>query len=221
MNQITYFYDLRKRVENWMLFDDNYKTITSKSEGFYKEKGSKFLSFASHVTSEAEIKENLEKLRKEYHDARHVCFAYILGFDKSGTRMNDDGEPSGTGGRPIFGQLLSYDLTNTLIAVVRYFGGTKLGVSGLINAYKTAAQDALNNAEVVTLKIYDVYEIIYPYSMMNDVMKILKEENLEQIFSSFELECKIIFQVPKNATNNIYEKFLRVESLKINYLKTI
>jgi len=204
-----------------MLFDENYKTITSKSEGFYKEKGSKFLSFASHVTNEGEVKEILEKLRKEFHDARHVCFAYILGFDKSGFRMNDDGEPSGTGGRPIYGQLQSFDLTNTLVAVVRYFGGTKLGVSGLINAYKTATQDALNNAEIVTLKIYDVYEIIYPYSMMNDVMRILKEENLEQISSSFELECKIIFQVPKNSTNKIYEKFLRIESLKINYLKTI
>lgn len=204
-----------------MLFDENYKTITSKSEGFYKEKGSKFLSFASHVTNEGEVKEILEKLRKEFHDARHVCFAYILGFDKSGFRMNDDGEPSGTGGRPIYGQLQSFDLTNTLVAVVRYFGGTKLGVSGLINAYKTATQDALNNAAIVTLKIYDVYEIIYPYSMMNDVMKILKEENLEQISSSFELECKIIFQVPKNSTNKIYEKFLRIESLKINYLKTI
>ena len=135
--------------------------------------------------------------------------------------MNDDGEPSGTGGRPIYGQLQSNDLTNTLIAVVRYFGGTKLGVSGLINAYKTAAQDALKNTEIVTLKIYDVYEIIYPYSMMNDVMKIIKEENIEQLSSSFELECKISFQVAKNFSNKIYEKFLRIERLKINYLKTI
>ena len=204
-----------------MLFDDNYKTITSKSEGFYKEKGSRFISFAIPVTNEAEIKEFLEKIRKEYHDARHVCFAYILGFDKSGYRMNDDGEPSGTGGRPIYGQLLSFDLTNTLVAVVRYFGGTKLGVSGLINAYKTAAQDALQNAQIVTLKINDVYEIIYPYSMMNDVMKIIKEENLEQLASSFELECKISFQVPKNLSIRVYERFLRIESLNINYLKTI
>jgi uncharacterized YigZ family protein len=204
-----------------MLFDDNYKTIISKSEGFYKERGSKFISFAIPVTSEAEVKEFLEKKRKEYHDARHVCFAYILGFDKSGIRMNDDGEPSGTAGRPIYGQLLSFDLTNTLVAVVRYFGGTKLGVSGLINAYKTAAQDALNNAEIITLKITDVYEIIYPYSMMNDVMKIIKEENLEQVSSSFELECKVSFLVEKNNSNKVYEKFQRFENLKINYLKTI
>jgi len=204
-----------------MLFDDNYKTIVSKSEGFYKEKGSKFLSFAAPVTNEEEIKEILEKLRKEFHDAHHVCFAYILGFDKSGIRMNDDGEPSGTGGRPIYGQLQSFDLTNTLVAVVRYFGGTKLGVSGLINAYKTAAQDALTNAEIVTLKINDVYEINYPYSMMNDVMKIIKEENLTQLSSSFALECKITFQVEKNFSNKVYEKFLRIESLNINYLKTI
>jgi uncharacterized YigZ family protein len=204
-----------------MLFDDNYKTITSKSEGFYKEKGSKFISFAIPVTNETEIKVFLEKLRKEFHDARHVCFAYILGFDKSAHRMNDDGEPSGTAGRPIYGQLLSFDLTNTLVAVVRYFGGTKLGVSGLINAYRTAAQDALQNSEIVTLKINDVYEIIYPYSMMNEVMKIIKEENLEQLTSSFELECKISFQVPKNLSIKVYEKFLRIENLKINYLKTI
>jgi putative IMPACT (imprinted ancient) family translation regulator len=135
--------------------------------------------------------------------------------------MNDDGEPSGTAGRPIYGQLLSFDLTNTLVAVVRYFGGTKLGVSGLINAYKTAAQDALNNAEIITLKITDVYEIIYPYSMMNDVMKIIKEENLEQVSSSFELECKVSFLVEKNNSNKVYEKFQRFENLKINYLKTI
>jgi uncharacterized YigZ family protein len=204
-----------------MLFDDNYKTITSKSEGFYKEKGSKFISFAIPVTNETEIKEFLEKIRKEFHDARHVCFAYVLGFDKNAYRMNDDGEPSGTGGRPIYGQLQSFDLTNTLIAVVRYFGGTKLGVSGLINAYKTAAQDALKNAEIVTLKINDVYEIIYPYSMMNDVMKIIKEENLEQLTSSFELECKISFKVSKNLSIKVYEKFGRIENLKINYLKTI
>ncbi|MDP4240667.1 MAG: YigZ family protein, partial [Bacteroidota bacterium] len=111
--------------------------------------------------------------------------------------------------------------TNTLVAVVRYFGGTILGVSGLINAYKTAAQDALNNAQIVTLKIRDVYEIIYPYSMMNEVMKIIKEENLEQLSSSFELECKITFQVPKLDSIKVYEKFTRIESLKINYIKTI
>ena len=204
-----------------MLFDDNYKTITSKSEGFYKEKGSKFISFATPVTYEADVKEFLEKTKREFHDARHVCFAYILGFDKSAYRMNDDGEPSGTGGRPIYGQLQSFDLTNTLVAVVRYFGGTKLGVSGLMNAYKTAAKDALNNAEIVTLKITDVYEIIYAYSMMNDVMKIMKDENLEQTATSFGLECKIIFQVPHNFSIMIYEKFARLDNLKINYLKTI
>ena len=204
-----------------MLFDDNYKTITSKSEGFYKEKGSKFISFATPVTNEADVKEFLEKTKREFHDARHVCFAYILGFDKSAYRMNDDGEPSGTGGRPIYGQLQSFDLTNTLVAVVRYFGGTKLGVSGLMNAYKTAAKDALNNAEIVTLKITDVYEIIYAYSMMNDVMKIMKDENLEQTATSFGLECKIIFQVSHNFSIMIYEKFARLDNLKINYLKTI
>ena len=204
-----------------MLFEDEYKTITSKSEGFYKERGSKFISIATPVSNEADVKEFLEKIRKEYHDARHVCFAYIMGFDKNAYRMNDDGEPSGTAGRPIYGQLLSFDLTNTLVAVVRYFGGTKLGVSGLLNAYKTAAHDALNNAEIVTRQITDVYEIVYTYSLMNDVMKIMKEESLEQISSVFGLECTISFQVSKKYSNKIYEKFARMENLKINYLKTI
>ena len=131
------------------MLDDTYKTIASTSEGIYKEKGSKFLAFAIPVVSEAEIKEHIDKIKKEYYDARHHCYAYILGADKATYRINDDGEPSGTAGRPIHGQLLSKDLTNTLVVVVRYFGGIKLGVSGLITAYKAATKDALDNAVVI------------------------------------------------------------------------
>lgn len=204
-----------------MLFDDSYKTIASKSEGLYKEKGSKFIAFAIPVSSEAEIKEFLDQTRKQFHDARHVCYAYILGFDKSAYRANDDGEPSGTAGRPIYGQLQSYDLTNTLVAVVRYFGGTKLGVSGLINAYKLVTLDALSKAEILTKRVTEIYEIIYDYALMNDVMKIMKDENLDQLSTSFGLECKISFPVAKNDSLRVYEKLSKVDTLKIRYLQTI
>ncbi len=204
-----------------MLFDDSYKTITSKSEGLYKEKGSRFISFAVPVSSEAEIKEFLDQTRKQFHDARHVCYAYVLGFDKSAYRMNDDGEPSGTAGRPIYGQLQSYDLTNTLIAIVRYFGGTKLGVSGLINAYKTASQDALSKAEILTKRITEIYEITYDYAFMNEVMKIMKDEDLNQFSTSFGLECEISFSVAKNDAIRVYEKLFKIETLKIKHLRTI
>jgi uncharacterized YigZ family protein len=204
-----------------MLFDDSYKTITSKSEGLYKEKGSKFISFAIPVSSETEIKDFLDQTRKQFHDARHICYAYILGFDKSAYRMNDDGEPSGTAGRPIYGQLQSFDLTNVLVAVVRYFGGTKLGVSGLINAYKVATQDALSRSEILTKRVTEIYEIIYDYALMNEVMKIMKDENLNQLSTSFGLECKISFPIAKNDSMRIYEKLSKIETLKIKYLQTI
>lgn len=204
-----------------MLFDDSYKTIASKSEGLYKEKGSKFISFAMPVSSETEIKEFLDQTRKQFHDARHVCYAYILGFDKSTYRMNDDGEPSGTAGRPIYGQLQSFDLTNTIVAVVRYFGGTKLGVSGLINAYKLVTLDALAKAEILTKRVTEIYEIVYDYALMNDVMKIMKDENLNQLSTSFGLECKISFPVAKNDSTRVYEKLLKVDTLKIKYIQTI
>lgn len=130
-------------------FVDEYLTISKPSEGLFKDRGSKFLAFAYPVSSEDEIKEIQEHLRSEYHDARHHCYAYMLGKDKNVFRANDDGEPSSTAGKPILGQIKSYDLTNILIVVIRYFGGTKLGVSGLINAYKTAAEEALKNAKII------------------------------------------------------------------------
>ena len=154
-----------------MLFDDTYKTIKSPAQGIYKEKGSKFISFAYPVKTESEVKLLLEENKKEYYDARHHCFAYILGYDKSAWRLNDDGEPSGTAGKPIYGQLQSFDLTNTLLIVVRYFGGIKLGVSGLINAYKSAAKDALQNSSIIENTINELYKLIFPYEMINESMK--------------------------------------------------
>lgn len=130
-----------------MLFEDTYKTIASPSEGVFKDRGSKFIAKAFPVKTEDDIKIHLETLRKDYYDARHHCYAYQLGFDKSAYRINDDGEPSGTAGKPIFGQINSHDLTNILIVVIRYFGGTKLGVSGLINAYRTASKESISNGD--------------------------------------------------------------------------
>jgi len=203
-----------------MLFEDTYKTIENISEGLFKDRGSKFIALAIPVNNESQVKEHLSALRKKYHDARHHCYAYQLGFDKSSYRINDDGEPSGTAGKPIFGQILSHDLTNILIVVVRYFGGTKLGVSGLINAYKTSTKDALNNAKIIEKTINEVYEIIYDYPVMNAVKKIIKEESITQTSQKFDLNCKINFLIRKNNSLRIYEKFKKIKGLKINYLHT-
>jgi len=203
-----------------MLFEDTYRTITSNHEGSYKEKGSKFIAFAIPSKNEDEVKQHLEKIRKQYYDARHHCYAYRLGADKSAQRMNDDGEPSGTAGRPIFGQILSNDLTNILIVVIRYFGGTKLGVSGLINAYKTATKDALEDAKIITKTINDVYEVDFKYERMNNVMKIIKDEGLNMLDSRFEMDCSIKFAVRKKYSQMIYEKFEKINNLKIKYLYT-
>ena len=203
-----------------MLFEDTYKTIENISEGLFKDRGSKFIAHAIPVNNESQVKEHLSALRKIYHDARHHCYAYQLGFDKSSYRINDDGEPSGTAGKPIFGQILSHDLTNILIVVVRYFGGTKLGLGGLINAYKTSAKDALNNAKIIKKTINEVYEIIYDYPVMNAVKKIIKEENITQVSQKFDLNCKIKFLIRKSNSSRIYEKFMKIKGLKINYLHT-
>ena len=143
--------------------EDTYLTLSTISEGLYKEKGSKFLAFAIPVSSVSEIKSILEEKRKEFYDARHVCYAYIIGTEKQESRSNDDGEPSGTAGKPILGSLLSKQLTNVLIVVVRYFGGTKLGTSGLINAYKEASFDAIANNEIVERKIEVPIDILFDY----------------------------------------------------------
>ena len=199
---------------------DNYKTIRSSSEGIYKEKGSKFLSFAFPVGSQEEIKPLIEGIRKEYHDARHHCYAYMIGRDRLIWRINDDGEPSGTAGRPILGQINSFGLTNILIVVSRYFGGTLLGVSGLINAYKTAAANAIRNSEIIERTLHEYYKIDFPYISMNDVMKILKEENAGQSGQSFELECSVFINFKVSAREKIVSRLSRIEGLKYKYLET-
>ncbi len=203
-----------------MLFDDTYFTINSRATGIYKERGSKFLATAIPVKDENEVKQELELIRKEYYDARHHCYAYVLGFDKAAWRANDDGEPSGTAGRPIHGQIQSHDLTNILIVVVRYFGGIKLGVSGLINAYKTAASDALSNAEIVERTVDEFYEIKFNYEAMNDIMKIVKDDGLHLVNTQFDLECSLTFKIRKKEADRVNEKFRKTYGSKVIYLKS-
>ncbi len=203
-----------------MLFSDTYFTIDEPSTGLYKEKGSKFIARALPVKSESEVKAVLEALRKEYFDARHHCYAYVIGADKSAWRMNDDGEPSGTAGRPIHGQILSFDLTNVLVVVIRYFGGTKLGVSGLIQAYKTATQDALSQARIVEKTVNEVYQLKFKYPAMNDVMRIIKEENLLLLDNQYDIECSITYKVRQMKADDVNAKFRKTYDNEIIYLRT-
>jgi uncharacterized YigZ family protein len=199
---------------------DEYYTLSKPSEGIFKDKGSKFIAKAYPVYSETEIKAIQEQLRSEYHDARHHCYAYMLGADKKVFRANDDGEPSSTAGKPILGQIKSFDLTNVLIVVIRYFGGTKLGVSGLIHAYKTATEEALKSAEIIKKTLHDYYILKFDYAAMNTIMRILKEENIEQADQKFDLTCSVIINFRKADTEKILSKFDRIENLKIELIET-
>ncbi len=194
---------------------DTYKTIKNKSEGFFKDKGSKFQAYAYPVKTEDEIKEILSLLKKEHHSARHHCYAWRLGTEEITFRANDDGEPSSTAGKPILGQLLSYDLTNTLIVVVRYFGGILLGTSGLINAYRSAAADAIENAEIETCLIEDKFTLKFTYEQMNDVMQIIKQENLKITDTRFELECELDFSVRKSQSERIIKIFSQIYGVEM------
>ncbi len=195
--------------------EDKYLTINAPSEGLYKEKGSKFIAFAVPVSNVEQIKTILEEKRKEHHDARHVCYAYILGVDKADYRSNDDGEPSGTAGRPILGSILSAGVTNVLIAVVRYFGGTKLGTSGLINAYKVASADALENAEIIEKTVDEEIHISFDYLVMNDVMKIIKDVAPQVLSQQFDNNCNMVLSIRKGDAPNLTERLKKVESLII------
>lgn len=190
------------------LLSDTYKTIAAPSEGLYKEKGSKFLAFAYPVQTESKIKEHLEALRKQYYDARHHCYAYVLGPRQEVYRANDDGEPSATAGRPIHGQILSQGLTDILVVVVRYFGGTKLGTSGLINAYKTATLDALQQAEVIEKIVMQRYRVRFPYEQMNQVMRIVKDLQLQVVEQQSDMQCVLILAVRLSESQRCYDKFV-------------
>ena len=204
-----------------MLFNDTYQTITQTSEGIFRDKGSKFIAYAYPIKLEADVKEIITKLRAEHPKARHFCWALRLGPDRNAFKLNDDGEPSGTAGRPILNSLLSADVTNILVVVVRYFGGTLLGVPGLINAYKTATTEALNANQIITKTVNDVYELEFDYLMMNDVMRVMKEEQLNIIKQNFDTYCSLTFEVRKANLNLVIKKLDKIEGLKITYLGTI
>jgi uncharacterized YigZ family protein len=198
--------------------EDTYKTIAEKSEGIFKDKGSKFIAFIYPVSSEEQIKEIVQAIKKEHFSARHHCYAYRLGNFGEKHRSNDDGEPSGTAGKPIFGQLLSNGLTNVLIVVVRYFGGTLLGVSGLIQAYKSAATDAIMNATIVTTIIENKILLRFGYPLQNTVMKVIKDEQLTIENSEFGMDCKLYLAVRKSKTELIVSKLQTINGLKITEL---
>jgi uncharacterized YigZ family protein len=194
---------------------DTFFTISSPSEGLYKEKGSRFIAFAYPVCSESEIKQYLNELKKKYYDARHHCYAYRLGVEGESWRAVDDGEPSGSAGKPILGQLLSNNLTNIVVFVVRYFGGIKLGVPGLINAYRSATADAIINAEIVEKEDKDGFSIEFNYLAMNDVMKIIKDEQIEIVKQEFEIVCRIELQVRRSLSEIIKDKFAKIKNVSL------
>ncbi|TCC90242.1 YigZ family protein [Pedobacter frigiditerrae] len=204
-----------------MLFDDTYQTILKTSEGIFRDKGSKFIAYAYSLKSETEVKEIIAKLRSEHTKARHFCWALRLTPDRNVFKLNDDGEPSGTAGRPILNTLLSADITNVLVVVVRYFGGTLLGVPGLINAYKTATVEAIKENQIVTKTVNDIYQINFDYLVMNQVMKIVKDENLEIINQEFDTNCLIKFEVRKSNLNIVLAKLEKVEGIELRYLATV
>lgn len=198
-----------------MKTDDTYRTIAQPTRGVYKEKGSKFLAFAFPVTTEDAALTHVEKLRREYHDARHHCFAYVLGTQADRWRTNDDGEPSGTAGRPIYGQLLSLDLTNVLVTVVRYFGGVKLGVSGLTNAYKQATIDALKAATVLTCTIDNRYCLRFDYVALNDVMRVVKSMNLAVENQLCDNRCAIRLNVRRSRAHEFEQRVKALAPLAV------
>jgi uncharacterized YigZ family protein len=198
---------------------DLYKTILSPSEGSYKEKGSKFLAFAYGVRDEETVKQHLDELRKQYHDARHHCYAWRLGPEKSRYRVNDDGEPSGSAGKPIYGQIVSRDLTDILVVVVRYFGGTLLGVGGLINAYRTATSDALDHNIITECRVFDRVILEFEYEQMNGVMKIIKDFQLDMEDQKFDLECSLTLKIWKRQTKKVLASFSKITECSITVIE--
>ncbi|MBQ0767862.1 MAG: YigZ family protein [Bizionia sp.] len=205
-----------------MSTSDTYKTITKPSEEtLFKEKKSKFFSYAIPVQSEDDVKLALETLRNQHSSAGHCCYAYQLGThpDKIRYRANDDGEPNNSAGMPIYGQIQSYDVTNILIAVVRYFGGVKLGVGGLISAYRTGAQMALDASHIKTKTINVSYLITFDYKNMNKVMRIIKEKNLKIVDQTLELDCKITISVRQKEASKVEASFNSIYEVSIKELE--
>lgn len=204
-----------------MLFDDTYRTIEKPVKGIFRDRGSKFLAFAYPVANEGDLKNNLILLKSEHPKANHHCWAMRLTPDRSIFRLNDDGEPSGTAGRPILNTILSRDLTNLAVVVVRYFGGTLLGVPGLINAYKVATEEALKAAKIVEKTVNDVYTIQFDYVQMNDIMRLIKEDNLDIIEQSFDNDCSITVSIRKMQVNQTLAKLGKLNGVVAKYLHSL
>lgn len=197
-----------------MQLDDTYKTIIGQSEAIYTEKRSKFIAIAIPVRTLEEVKEQLDIYQKKYYDARHVCYAYMLGPDRKNFRANDNGEPSGTAGKPILGQINSKELTDVLVIVVRYFGGIKLGTSGLIVAYRTAAAQALTEAEIIEKTVDEEVEFAFEYPFMNDVMRIVKEESPEIVNQSYDMDCFMRLRIRKSEMPRLRARLEKIETLR-------
>ena len=193
-----------------MCLKDTYKSIAAPSEGLYKDNGSRFIALAYPVESEEEVKEFVDRARKEYHDARHHCYAYRIGLDGSKWRANDDGEPSGSAGRPILGQIDSFGLSDVLVIVVRYFGGIKLGIPGLIRAYKSSTADALANSDVIEKIAGKWYSLVFPYGSMPSVMKIIKDLDLPQRAQMFGEECSMEVRVRLSMEEVFFDRFEKI-----------
>lgn len=204
-----------------MLFEDKYQTIKAPTEGIFRDKGSKFIAYAYPFRQENQLKEIVVELKNQHPKASHWCYAYRLSPDRSIYRVNDDGEPSGTAGRPILNVLLSHDVTNILVVVVRYFGGTLLGVPGLINAYKTSTETALAKAEIIEKRVQDIYEINFEYAQMNDVMSLIKEEQLDSHDHHFDLSCSLKLAINQSEVNRIISKLEVISDTKIKYIESV
>ena len=196
------------------MVQDTYKTIADVSEGLYTEKRSKFIAVALPVKTVEEIKEHLEVYQKKYYDARHVCYAYMLGHERKDFRANDNGEPSGTAGKPILGQINSNELTDILVIVVRYFGGIKLGTSGLIVAYKAAAAEAIAAATILEKTVDDEVTVLFEYPFMNDVMRIVKEEEPEIVDQLYDMDCRMTLRIRRSCMPRLRERLLKVETAR-------
>jgi len=200
--------------------EDVYKTIEKPSvETLFKEKGSKFFGYTFPVISEDDVKERLEELRKKHHTARHFCYAYQLGIEKIKFRANDDGEPNNSAGMPIYGQIQSFEVTNILVVSVRYFGGTKLGVGGLISAYKTSAQMALEASCILAKTINIFYKLTFNYDLMNAVQRVVKEKNIEIVHQKLEMNCEYTISVRKNDSEMIFTIFDNLYKVEIKELE--
>lgn len=202
------------------MIDDSYKTIKQPSEGYYTEKRSRFLAFALPVKGTEEVKREVERFRKQYYDARHVCWAYMLGPDRLQFRANDDGEPSSTAGKPILGQINSAGLTDILVVVVRYYGGIQLGTSGLTVAYRTAAAEAIAAAEVEERTVDEEMTVIFEYPYLNGIMRVVKEEHSAVLSQTYDMDCEMTLRIRKSLAERLRSRLLKVETARLKDVET-